>query len=260
MNIAVLIKQVPDTETKASLTDSGLDSSNIKMILNPYDEFAIEEALIQKGKLSAEVTCITLGNQKSTDVLRTALAMGCDKAAHINVEDSNLPKVDTYLSSKACSELLKKSGPFDLILCGKQAIDGDSMAFPQMVAKFLEIPRVTVVSKLEIKPDTKEVLAERSIDGGATEKITTSLPCLISANKGLNKPRYASLPGIMKAKKKTIESHSLDDLGINIADQKVEYISFELPEQKTQGKILTGTTEEVADQLVKALRDEAKVI
>ena len=134
------------------------------------------------------------------------------------------------------------------------------MAVPQMVAAFLEIPRVTVVTKLEIDAASKKVKANRAVEGGAEEQSELNLPCLIAAHKGLNNPRYASLPGIMKAKQKKVDVLPLATLGVSAADSKLKAVSFELPPDKPAGKIFKGTPEELAQQIVSALRNEAKII
>lgn len=259
MKIAVIVKQVPDTETKAKLGANGLDSAGVKFILNPYDEFAVEEAIKIKGSAAgATVTVLSLGPDRCVDAMRTALAMGCDAAIHIKVSDDEAAKADSYLVSKALANALKNKGPFDLVFAGKQAIDDDAMAVPQMVAEFLGCGRATVVSALEVSGD--KVIAKRAADGGAIETIELTKPAVIAANKGLNTPRYASLPGIMKAKKVPVDVLTLTDLGLSMADAKVEIGDFEVPPEKQAGKMFTGSAQELAAQIVKALREEAKVI
>lgn len=260
MKIAVLIKQVPDTETKANLGAQGLEYTGVKFILNPYDEFAVEEAIKTRDKLKGDVTVITLGPDRTVDALRTALAMGCDNAIQVQVAEDELRKCDSYVIAKALAEVIKTKGPFDVVFAGKQAIDDDALAVPQMVAEFAGLPRATVVTKLEINADGKSAKGSRAIEGGAEENFDLTLPGLIAAHKGINTPRYASLPGIMKAKQKKVDVLPIASLGTGPQDARVEFSGFELPPEKKAGKKITGTPEEVAHQLVTALRNEAKVI
>jgi electron transfer flavoprotein beta subunit len=260
MKIAVLVKQVPDTETKANLGASGLELGGVKFILNPYDEFAVEEAIKLRDKAKGEAVVVSLGPDRVAEAMRTALAMGCDTGVHVQVAEDEYKKLDGYVVAKALAEALKQKGPFDLILAGKQAIDDDAFTVPQMVAEFLGVPRATVVTKLELSADNKSAKAARQIEGGAEENIEFPLPALIAATKGLNTPRYASLPGIMKAKQKKLDVVPLASLGLSAVNAKVEYSGWELPPERKAGKKFTGTPEEMAKQIVAALRNEAKVI
>lgn len=260
MKIAVLIKQTPDTETKANLGPSGLESNGVKFILNPYDEYAVEEAIQLRDKFKGEAVVVSLGPDRVIEAMRTAMAMGCDTGIHVKTTDDESKKLDSFVVAQALAAALKKQGPFDLILAGKQAIDDDALAIPQMVAEFMEVPRATVVSKLTIKDDKSGATAHRAVEGGAEEVIEISLPALIAAHKGLNTPRYASLPGIMKAKQKKVETFDLNALGLSADNSKVTYEKFELPPEKAAGKVFKGSAQELAQQIVHHLRNEAKVI
>lgn len=260
MKIAVIVKQTPDTETKANLGPKGLESTGVKFILNPYDEFAVEEAIKTRDKLSGEAIVISLGPDRVVEAMRTALAMGCDTGIHVAVAEDELKACDSYVVAKGLAEAIKKFGPFDVIFAGKQAIDDDALAVPQMLAEFLGLPRATVVTKLEIAADGKSAKANRAIEGGAEEIMEVPFPAVIAAHKGINTPRYASLPGIMKAKQKKIEKVNLSDLGLGAKDSKVDFVSFELPPEKKAGKVFQGSPEELATQIVNALRNEAKAI
>jgi electron transfer flavoprotein beta subunit len=260
MKIAVLVKQTPDTETKANLGASGLETNGVKFILNPYDEFAVEEAIQLRDKTQGSATVVSLGPDRCIEAMRTALAMGCDSGIHIQVAEDEGKKLDSFAVAKALAEALKQKGPFDLILSGKQAIDDDALAVPSMVAEFLGLPRATVVTKLAIDAGTKKVKANRAVEGGAEEVIEFSLPALVAAHKGLNNPRYASLPGIMKAKQKKVDVLPLASLGVSSADAKLIFESFELPPEKKAGKVFKGSADELAQQIVTHLRNEAKVI
>jgi len=206
VNIVVCIKQVPDTETKIRIGSDGkvIDTSDVNFILNPYDEYAVEEALQIKEKSgSGEITILSLGPERTTSAIRTALAMGADKAVHIKVEDAYL---DSYSVSVALSQVLKEM-EFDLILMGKQAVDDDNSQIGPRVSALLDIPCVSVVANLEVGDGN--LVADREVEGGI-EVVEAKLPAIVTCQKGLNEPRYAALKGIMMAKKKPIEEKTVD--------------------------------------------------
>lgn len=262
MNIFVCIKQVPDTETKITPNAGGtyIETSSIKWIMNPYDEFAVEQALLLKAANSgANVTVVRVGGTKDTEALRTALAMGADDAILVEASDN----LDSYMTAKAIKGAIEKSGKTaDVILTGKQAIDDDCLQVPQLLAQMLNIPSVSVVVGCEANGTAYTL--KREVEGGALEVYTVNAPVLIACNKGLNTPRYASLPGIMKAKKKPLEQYSLSDVGVSDADARVKYSGFALPPEKPAGKKFDATDAakqtEVVANVVKLLREEAKVI
>jgi electron transfer flavoprotein beta subunit len=260
MKIAVIVKQVPDTETKANLGPKGLEYTGVKFILNPYDEFAVEEAIKTRDKLKGDITVVSFGPDRVVEAMRTALAMGCDHGIHVQCSDDEAKGSDSYVVAKALAAALKQKGPFDVIFAGKQAIDDDAFSVPQMVAEFLGVARATVVAKLDIAADGKTAKVGRTVEGGAEEQIDVTLPAVIAAHKGLNTPRYASLPGIMKAKQKKLDVLALSTLGTGPQESKVEFEGFELPPERKAGQKFTGTPEELASKIVNALRNEAKVI
>lgn len=256
MKIGVLIKQVPDTETKirAKSDGSGIESDGIKYIVSPYCEFAIEEGIKTKEKnAGSEVTVVTLGPARSVDALRTALAMGADKAIHVDDEGQAL---DSYLSAKILAKVIQDNA-FDVVFCGKQAIDHDAGQVTQQVAEFLGWPQVMIIEKVEFSGNAATVT--RRVSGGAKEVYDVALPAILGCEKGLNTPRYASLPGIMKAKSKPVQSLKAFALKGD-ASPKVAYANFRLPPEKAPGKIIPGEPEAAVKELVKLLRDEAKVI
>ena len=258
MRIFVCIKQVPDTETKIKIRPdgAGIDTAGIKWVMNPYDEYAVEEALKLKeaGKATA-VTVITVGPKaRVVDALRTALAMGADDAIVIDAPED----LDQIATAKALAGAIKAEGDFRFVLTGKLAIDDNAAAVSQMVAEFLNIPHATVVSKLEFGPEN--ATAERETEGGTKEIVQLSLPALVAANKGLNMPRYASLPGIMKAKKKPVKELTLDAVGTSAADVRIKMKNFQLPPEKPAVKMLSGEAAAQAKELVHLLHDEAKVL
>lgn len=259
MKSLVCLKQVPDTETqiKVNPEGTGIVTEGIKYIINPYDEFSVEEALRQKEKFKeGEVVILGLGPDRITEAIRTALAMGADRG--VQVADESLTKADPCVVAQALAAAAKTT-EYDVIFCGHRAIDDDFAAAGAMLAEFLQIPQVTLVTKVEVAADKKSAVVERDIEGGK-ETVEVPLPCVLTAQKGLNEPRYASLPGIMKAKKKPIDKKSLADLGINL-EPKLESRSYSMPPERQAGKKFEGMEpDEAAKTVVQALRNEAKVI
>jgi electron transfer flavoprotein beta subunit len=258
MKIFVAIKQVPDTETKIKIRPDGkgIDTTGIKWVMNPYDEFAVEEALKLKetGKAS-NVTVITLGPKgRVVETLRTALAMGADDAIVIDAPED----LDQMATAKALANAIKAEGDFRFVLTGKLAIDDNAAAVSQMMAEFLGVPHATVVSKLEMSDSS--VLVERETEGGTREVVQLTLPALVAANKGLNMPRYASLPGIMKAKKKPVKELSWEALQTSAADVRIQLQGFQVPPEKPPVKMITGDSAAQAKQLAELLHNEAKVL
>ena len=256
MKIWVCIKQVPDTETKIKLNAgaTGIDSAGVKWVVNPYDEFAIEEAVkLREAGKATQVFVVTVGPKaRASEALRTALAMGADEAVVIDANE----QMDFATTAKVLAAAIKQEGDYGMVFCGKLAIDDNSSSVPQMLAENLGIPHATVISKLTLEGTS--AIAERETEGGSREIIQVQLPAVIAANKGLNLPRYASLPGIMKAKKKTIKELSAEALGATA--NLIEYTGFKLPAEKPAVKMLAGAAGEQAAQLAKLLREEAKVI
>ena len=196
MNIIACVKQVPDTEAqiKVKADGSGIEDGQIKWVMNPYDEYGVEEALRLKEKNGGEVTVISVGPARTMESIRTALAMGADKGVHIC--DPVLDSADAFVTASALAAAIKGLS-YDIIFCGQRAIDDDSGQVGAMLAELLGIPQLTLVTKLDFAGSSVKVI--RPIEG-AQLSIETSLPCVVTAQKGLNEPRYASLPGIMKAK------------------------------------------------------------
>lgn len=248
MKILVCISKVPDTTTKINVGEDKktIDSKGVKFILNPYDEFAIEEGLRIKEQKGGEVTVLTVGDESNQDILRTALAMGADNAVLIKANYD----FDSFQVASNIANYAKKYNP-DLILLGRQSIDFDSFQVPSLLATLLDFPSVSVVSKLTI--ESNKIIAERDIEGGK-EIVESSLPCIISTQKGINEPRYPKLPDIMKAKKKNIEEFPLEN-----TNKYVEVLSLQLPDKKRVGKIV-GDSENEIQEIVNLLHNEAKII
>ncbi|WHY91737.1 electron transfer flavoprotein subunit beta/FixA family protein [Neobacillus cucumis] len=254
LNLFVLLKRTFDTEEKITVHQGEIDQNDAKFIINPYDEYAIEEALQLKDKHGGEVTVVTVGDEEAESELRTALAMGCDKAVLIEYEE----ELDPYISAKILTSYLKDQN-VDLILAGNATIDNSTGQVGPRVAELLNIPYVTTVTKLQI--DGSIVTVHRDVEGD-TEVIETTLPLLITAQQGLNEPRYPSLPGIMKAKKKPLTTLELDDIDVGedeIAPKTKKVRTF-LPPEKEEGYVLQGEISDQAKELVSLLYNEKKVI
>jgi electron transfer flavoprotein beta subunit len=264
MKVVVFCKSVPDSETRIRLKDGKLDKSDIKYLLNPYDEYGVEEAVRMKeaGKVE-EIVAISMGPDRAREALRSALAMGADRA--VLIKDDALDDSDTYVTAKVLVKALEKDGvDYGLLLFGQQAIDGDTWHVPGQVAEMLRLPQAGSIVKLEIDPDKGKAIANRMVEGGE-EVHEMSLPCVVTCRKGLNEPRYPSLPNIMKAKKKPIQDYSISDLGLSPEEvgrtgSLTEVLSYSLPPQKEAGKKLEGEPEEVTQALVQYLKEELKVI
>jgi electron transfer flavoprotein beta subunit len=256
VNIVACVKQVPDTETliKVKPDGSGIDETGIKWVMNPYDEYGVEEALKLKEKFGGDVTIVSLGPARALETVRTALAMGADKAIHIN--DPAFEGADAYNIAAALAAAIKGI-PYDIIFCGQRAIDDDAGQVGSVLAEFLSIPQITIVTKVDVEGASIKVV--RPIEG-AQLLIESSLPCVVTTQKGLNEPRYASLPGIMKAKKKPVDVKDAAGLGITVAP-KAKIAKTLPPPARPPGKIICGEEPaEKARELAKLLREEAKVI
>jgi electron transfer flavoprotein beta subunit len=260
MKIVVCVKQVPDTETRVKIAPAGNAISETDVanwIVSPYDEFAIEEALRIKEAKGGEVVLVTVGPERAQAALRTGLAMGADSAVH--VKDAALDATDTLGTARALAAAVRSLAPFDLVLCGQQGVGGDHSQVPGMLAELLDLPQVTVAVKITVGDGRATV--EREIEGGR-ETWETPLPALVSAQKGLNEPRYASLKGIMAAKKKPIQALDLAALGLDAAAvaPRVTVTAMELPPARPPVRMIEGDPETQAKELVRLLHEEAKVI
>ncbi len=249
MNIIVCVKRVPDTETRIKIAPDGrsIDTAGVKFILNPYDEFAVEEALrLKEGAGDGSVTVMTLGGDDARETLRTALAMGADRAVLLK----GSPSPDGLGTAEKLADAIR-SREFDLILCGKQAIDDDNLHVPPMLAELLDLPCATVVVDLQISD--RKATARREVEGGY-EVFEFELPAVVSAQKGLNEPRYASLKGIMQAKKKPLEEIEVGD-----ATARLEIKELMPPPERPAGEIV-GKGPDAVPVLVRKLREEAWVL
>ena len=250
MKLFVCVNQVPDTETRVKVGQDGktIDRSEINLILNPYDEFAIEAALQLKDKTGGEVTYVSVGGDSNKEVIRKALAMGGDKGIHIKTDNAG----DSYSVASMIAAALKDAGA-DMIFFGKQSIDYDDSAVGTMAAEMLGLPSASVVVKLDVDENAREAVCEREIEGGK-ETVELILPCVITAQKGLNEPRYPSLKGIMAAKSKPIQ-----EVSPSAAESMTEVVAMKKPPAKQPGKIL-GTDKSAVPELLRLLHEEAKII
>jgi electron transfer flavoprotein beta subunit len=258
MNIVVLIKRVPDTETRIQLKDGKVVTDGISWIISPYDEYGVEEALRIVEKHGGKVTLVCLGPEEAKETIRKGLALGADEAIHIN--DPALLNGDASTTAKVLAATLKTL-QYDLVLAGKQAVDEDNAQVAVRVAELLGLPHVNSVIKLELSDDKKSAKCLREVDGDR-DLAETSLPAIITAQQGLNEPRYPSLKGIMGAKKKPIKDVKAADLGLDPASlaPKVETVKLDPPPARPPGKIIPGDPATAAKELVRLLHEEAKVI
>jgi electron transfer flavoprotein beta subunit len=253
MKVVVLVKQVPDTEANIKLGDTKINEAGIKWIISPYDENAIEEGIKIREKSGGEVIAVSVGPDRVKEALRTAYAMGVDKAVQIKVPEYNT--FDSMYTSELIANFAKAEGA-DVIIAGRQSIDSDSSQVPVQVAERLGASHVVLALKLEF--EGSNLKATREIEGG-TANVECPLPVVVTAQKGLNEPRYPSLKGIMSAKKKPITEKTPEDLGA--PKNSIEVVSLEPPPPRVAGrKLEAGDAAGFASQLVKALREEVKVI
>ncbi len=265
MNIVVCMKQVPDTESviKPSGDGVGIKTDDLKFVMNVYDEFGVEEALATKEKAGeGKVTILSMGPDRAVEAVRMGLAMGADNAVLLN--DAALEGADAFATATALAKALE-SMDYDVIFCGKQAVDGDLGQVGIALAEILNIPHVSLITKFELSDDKKKAKVNRQIEGGE-EVIECPLPAVFTCQKGLNEPRYASLPGIMKAKKKPLETKDLAALGLDAsavgeAGSKTKITKAASPPERVAGKIIDGEeTLEIVVKLVTLLREEAKAV
>lgn len=260
MNIFVFVKRVPDTESKIRINqETGrIVEEGLNFVLNPYDEYAVEEALrLREGK-GGKVTIISVGPEEALVVLKKCLAMGADDA--VLLKDDTPETYDGLRIAKIIVSAIEKKFPeFDLLLFGKQSMGADNAQVPAMVAELIGLPQVNVVTKLEIEGN--KGVAYREIEG-ALEKASFSLPAVISAQKGLNEPRYETLKGIMAAKRKEIPILALEDLGLKEEElvSNLEMVKLEGPPPRQAGQIVQEEPDVAAKKLVQYLHEEAKVI
>ena len=259
MDIVVCIKQVPDTEElphiRVNPETNTLVRESVKGIINPFDENAIEEALRLREAKGGRVTVVSMGPPQAKEALRKALAMGADQA--ILISDSSFAGSDTLATSYTLAIGIKKIGKFDLLVLGKQAIDGDTAQVGPGLAEWLSIPQITYARKIEVNGN--QIRAERTLED-AFEMVEVTLPCLVTVTKEINIPRYPSLKGLLSAKRKEVLVWGADDLSldrkrIGLEGSPTQVIKIFTPQPPPKGEILSGEIPEVADRLIEKLRE-----
>lgn len=263
MRILTVVKQVPDSNAtiKVAADGSDIDHAGVKLVADPFDEFGIELGIQLREKRSdvSEIVALTLGPDKASEALRVALAMGCDKGIHLN--DPAFESKNELFAAYLMAEAIKKDADgFDLVLCGKYNIDLDMGAVGPALGEFLGWPHIGAVTGLEIADDGKHFTARRRIEG-ADEVLEGDLPVVLAIEKGLVEPRYPSLPNLMKAKKKPVTVLTSAEIpGESAADAGLQLMTIEPPPPRPECKLIEGEPADMAKELVRVLREEAKVI
>jgi len=248
LNILVCLSRVPDTNSKLVISDDNKSiNKSTKYVMNPYDEYALEEALQIRTKYGGIITAITVGNEVSEDILRSAYALGVEKAVIIKSENN----LNSSFQVASAIALFAETQSFDLILCGNQSIDYSSESIPIFLSEILNVPALTSAMKIEINDSL--VTVDKEINDG-TIKMETSLPCIISVQKGINQPRYPKLPDIMKSKKKPIS-----DFQAHIKNSKINAFELKINKKERIGKIVGDSKEEIIE-IIELLKTEAKVL
>ncbi len=263
MRILTLTMQVPDSRATVRVAADGLDidTSGVKLVCNPFDEFAVEQGIRLKESRTdvQEVVALTVGPPDAAQALRTALAMGADRAIHVCDESSPGPD-ELLLAELAAAAIGRDEDGFDLILCGKQTIDRDAGELGPALAEFLGWPHVGAVARLELAADASALRAHRRVEG-AEEIVESPLPVLITCDKGLVEPRYPSLPNLIKARKKPLETLNAADLtGPGARTEGTRLVKLTLPPPQPACRMIDGEPRQIADELIRLLREEAKVV
>ncbi len=258
MDIVVCVKHVPDTEAPVRLRadGQGIDESGLPFVLNYYDEHAVEEAVRIKERVGGTVTALTAGPPRAVEALRASLAMGADKAVHI--QDPALEGTDHLGIARVLAAAVRRQ-PADLILCGKLATDDNAGIVGPALAEYLGLPQATAVTRLELRDGTAVV--HREVEG-AVEVVEVPLPAVLTVERGINEPRYPSLPGIMRAKRTPVTVLTLAELGMGAEDLTAltELVRLDPPPRRPAGRLLEGEPAEVVRELVRILHDEVKVL
>jgi electron transfer flavoprotein beta subunit len=256
MKIYVCVKHVPDTAAKITVVGGTGFAETCKFIVNPYDEYAVEEAVqLIKEAGSGEVVVVTVGKESALTTMRAALAQGADRGILVKTEAQFL---DSALTSQALKKAIEQDGSPDLVFCGRQSIDSEGMQTPYRLAKAFGMPVITDVIGLSISDGIASV--EREIGGGSREVVEMKLPGIIGATRGLNEPHYPKLPDILKAKKKEVKQFDIADLGLDLSSPQTEIIKLSAVPERGQARMMEGSTRQMVEQLVQILKAEEKVL
>jgi electron transfer flavoprotein beta subunit len=255
MKIYVCIKHVPDTAAKITITGNNQIDENVTFIINPYDENAIEAAARLKKRIGdAEIIAVTLGKEAAESTLQSALAMGADRGLLICCDYNP----DSMVTARALKAAIEQDGRPDIIFTGNESIDSEGFQTMFRLGAFLDVPVANNV--VALKMEEGFVTAECKMDAGSTGVIRMPLPCIVGAGKALNKPRYPTLPDIMKARKKPIRTIALDSLDLGSPAGSMEVVELRPAVEKRRGQIIEGPLEKAVSELVRLLREEAKVV
>jgi electron transfer flavoprotein beta subunit len=256
MLIYVCVKHVPDTAANIKVVgENGFDDAGCKLIANPYDEYAIEQAVQLVEKNGGEVVIVTVGKAAAAATIRAAMAMGAHRGILITVDSQFL---DSQTTARALKAAIEQDGKADIIFTGKVAVDSEGFQTLYRLAAAMNLPVANEINKMELGDG--KVIVSHEIGGGARERLELRLPCVLGATKGLNEPRYPKFPDIMKAKKKEIKQVAIADLGISIDTPQSELVKLEKVPERSGAKILNGNIRQAVEELVRILKEEEKVI
>jgi electron transfer flavoprotein beta subunit len=256
MQIYVCVKHVPDTAAKITVVGGTGFAETCKFIVNPYDEYGVEEAVQQVQKAgSGEVIVVTVGKESALVTMRAALAQGADRGILVKTDSLFL---DSALTSLALQKAIEQDGSPDLIFCGRQSIDSEGMQTSYRLARTFGMPVISDVVSLSLNDGVATV--EREIGGGSREVVEMPLPAVIGATRGLNEPRYPKLPDILKAKKKEVKQINIAELGLDLSSPQTEIVNLEAVPERGQARMMEGSTLEMVEELVRILKEEDKVL
>ncbi len=257
MQIYVCVKHVPDTAATITVVDeAGYNDTACKFIINPYDEYAVEEAVQRVEKAgSGEVVVVTVGPEAAVSTMRAAMAMGAHRGIHVKIQSQFL---DSTLTSLALKAAIEQDGTPDMIFTGRNAVDTEGFQTQYRLAAAMNLPVVSEVVNLDINDGQATV--EREVGGGTREKMEMKLPCIIGATKGLNEPRYPKFPDIMKAKKKEIKEVEFDQLGLDTSFDQTELLKLEAVPERSSAQVMQGSVREQVIELVRILKEDDKVL
>ena len=256
MRIFVCVKHVPDTAAKVTIKGtSGIDESSVKFVMNPYDEYGVEEALKLKSKVGGEVVIVCVGKSDAINTIRAGLAMGAERGILVKTDET----LDQVGVARALAKVIKEEGEYGVIFMGKQSVDSEGMQTQYRLGALLDIPVASSVIVFNHRDD--KVVVESEIEGGARQVIEMKMPCIVAGMRGLNEPRYPKLPDIMKATKKPVNQIELNSLGLEAPTISMVVEELSYPPEKPESKMVEGEDpKQLAENLVKLLKEEAKVL